>query len=821
MDNRSEYLRLRKQYIEKRFSGLNPEQRKAALSCSGATLVLAGAGSGKTTVIVNRILCLLMFGTAYESDEIWGEPSAEDIGELKELLEEKELVPSDRMSSLLRAGSVRPWNIMAITFTNKAADQLKERIKRAVGPEGGDVFASTFHSACVRFLRRDADRLGWPKSFTIYDTDDSERVLKDIYKSFGVDDKVYPVRWMVSRFGSIKDSMMDIEEYEAVNSGDHRTQMVGRVYREYQRRLKEAGAFDFDDLIFYSVRLLEGNPDVAEYYHNRFRFIMVDEYQDTSKAQYMLVKLLTNDENNIFVVGDDDQSIYSFRGATIQNILNFESDFAPAKVIRLEQNYRSTSNILGCANSVIRNNRGRKGKELWTQQSGGNKVDVHVSENEHDEVAYISSDIYRHSSIGVPFSAHAVLYRTNAQSAIVESYFARAGIPYKVVGALRFYDRAEIKDILSYLSLVVNPSDNLRLKRIINKPSRKIGDTTIDRIEDIAQGLGVPMLEVIDHCEDYPSLARSVGALQKFSQLHKALCEVYETESLAVFADRLLDLTGYRNMLVALGTEGESKLENVNEFVSTVKAYEEENPEGDLAAFLEEISLVSNMDNYDENADRVSLMTIHSAKGLEFDYVYLIGMEDGLFPSDRARFSETDMEEERRLAYVGMTRAKKELHLIRAEVRMLYGQTRRNPASRFVQEIDPEFIVETGNVQKPKSYLDGDYAKANRYSGGSIRSGYSTGRAGGFSGERFGKSEGFGKSAALNSRMSVPPKPRVKPNDAVFQAGDEIQHRMFGKGVIISATPVGGDVLLEINFESCGKKKAMANYAPIEKIKKE
>ena len=798
MSIQSEFLKLRKQYIEKRFSGLNNEQRTAVLTSNGATLVLAGAGSGKTTVIVNRILCLLIFGNAYESDEIWGTPQQEDIDELRGLIDGSVDIPSNRMKGLLRAGNIRPWNILAITFTNKAADQLKERIKRAVGAEGGDVFASTFHSACVRFLRSDADRLGWPSSFTIYDTDDTERVLKAIYKTYSIDDKVYPMRWMAARFSSIKDSLMDIEEYENNNRNDYRTAMVVRVYKEYQRRLKEAGAFDFDDLIYFTVQLLQENPDIRERYHNRFRYIMVDEYQDTSKAQYMLVKLLTNEDNNIFVVGDDDQSIYSFRGATIQNILNFESDFAPAKVIRLEQNYRSTSNILGSANSVIRNNKGRKGKELWTDQDGGNKVDVHVSENEHDEVAYISSDIYRHSSIGVPFSSHAVLYRTNAQSAVVESYFARAGIPYKVIGALRFYDRAEIKDILSYLSLVVNPADNLRLKRIINKPSRKIGDTTIDRIQEISENLHVSMIEVIQSSDDYPSLSRASGALKSFSELYSKLCESYETESLAVFTDHLLDMTGYRNMLVALGSEGESRLENVNEFISTVKAYEEENPEGDLAAFLEEISLVSNMDNYDENADRVSLMTIHSAKGLEFDYVYLIGMEDGLFPS----------------AYVGMTRAKKELHLIRAETRMLYGQTRRNPPSRFIVEIDPAFIVETGNAAKPRNYLDNDYSAANRYSDSfGVRRDYSSYKRG----NQYAQSDSSGNNA-LKSRMSSPPKPRITPNETAFKTGDIVEHRMFGRGVILSATPIGGDVLLEINFESCGKKKAMANYAPMKRL---
>ncbi len=802
---RKEFIALRRRYIESCFAALNTEQRQAALRCSGATLILAGAGSGKTTVIVNRIMSMLRFGDAYESDEIRFEPEEADLDELEDLIRNRVDTPSERMQQMLKAGNIRPWNILAITFTNKAADQLKERIKRAVGPEGGDVFASTFHSACVRFLRRDAERLGWPKNFTIYDTDDSERVVKDIYKSFSIDYKTVPIRWMTNRFSYIKDSMMDAQEFASSHMNDPRTSIVVRVYSEYQRRLKDAGAFDFDDLIYYTVRLLEGNPDIREYYHHRFRYIMVDEYQDTSKAQYMLVKLLTNEDNNIFVVGDDDQSIYSFRGATIENILNFESDFAPATVIRLEQNYRSTSNILGCANSVIRNNRSRKGKELWTDLKGGKKVDVHTAENEHDEVSYISLDIYRHSNIGVPFSSHAVLYRTNAQRAVVESYFARAGVPYKVVGALRFYDRAEIKDVLSYLSVIVNPGDDLRLKRILNKPSRKIGETTIDRVQEIAMGIGVSMLEVIEHVEDYPSLGRAATPLKRFFEMYKELCSAYEEMELPVFVDRLLDLTGYRGMLVALGFEGESRLENVNEFVSTVRNYVDENPEGDLAAFLEEISLVSNMDNYDENADRVSLMTIHSAKGLEFDYVYLIGMEDGLFPSDRSRYNETEMEEERRLAYVGMTRAKKELHLIRAESRQLYGQTRRNPASRFIEEIDPQFIEETGESYKPKSYLDRSY---NRTGSGGM----------GFGSAGFGQDRNSSGENGLKSKISIKPKPRITPNTTSFSQGDKVIHRMFGKGTVVSATPIGGDVLLEINFESCGRKKAMANYAPLTKV---
>ncbi|MBQ4094242.1 MAG: UvrD-helicase domain-containing protein [Oscillospiraceae bacterium] len=815
MDNYSEFLALRKKYIEKRFSALNPQQRKAALSSSGAALVLAGAGSGKTTVIVNRILCLLEFGCAYDSDEICYAPTAEDVEVLQVCLDGY-AQPDERLRDMLHAGSVKPWNILAITFTNKAASQLKERITRAVGPAGQDVFASTFHSACVRFLRRDAQLLGWPQSFTIYDSDDSERVVKDIYKSMGIDDKMYPVRWMTSRFGLIKDGMLTVEEFVKSAPHDPRTETVAKVYTEYQRRLKEAGAFDFDDLIYFTVRLLQENPDVRDYYHRRFRYVMVDEYQDTSRAQYMLVKLLTNEENNIFVVGDDDQSIYSFRGATIENILNFEQDFAPAKVIRLEQNYRSTANILGSANSVIRNNRGRKGKELWTDSGDGEKVHVHLAENEQDEAVYISREIYKHTEAGIPLSAHAVLYRTNAQSSTVETYFARAGVPYKVVGALRFYDRAEIKDVMSYLSIIANPADNLRLKRIINKPARKIGDTTIERIDRIAAERGVPMLAILRDCEQYADLSRAAAPLRSFYSLYERLLECYHSEALGDFVDKLLDLTGYRAMLVAMGKEAESKLENINEFVSTVRLYEQQNPEGDLAAFLEEIALVSNLDNFDEAADRVSLMTIHSAKGLEFDYVYLIGMEDGIFPLDRARHSEADMEEERRLAYVGMTRAKKELHMTRAQMRMLYGMTRRNPPSRFLQEIDGEYTVETGEQQKPRSYLQGDYSRAqSAAAAGSFGRPYSGSSYGG----GYGASASAKDSASYGSKpAAAAPKPRVKPNEITFHEGDSVQHRMFGKGRVISATPIGGDVLLEIEFETCGRKKAMANYAPMTKL---
>ncbi|MBQ9959866.1 MAG: ATP-binding domain-containing protein, partial [Oscillospiraceae bacterium] len=461
-------------------------------------------------------------------------------------------------------------------------------------------------------------------------------------------------------------------------------------------------------------------------------------------------------------------------------------------------------------------NRGRKGKELWTDSGDGEKVHVHLAENEQDEAVYISREIYKHTEAGIPLSAHAVLYRTNAQSSTVETYFARAGVPYKVVGALRFYDRAEIKDVMSYLSIIANPADNLRLKRIINKPARKIGDTTIERIDRIAAERGVPMLAILRDCEQYADLSRAAAPLRSFYSLYERLLECYHSEALGDFVDKLLDLTGYRAMLVAMGKEAESKLENINEFVSTVRLYEQQNPEGDLAAFLEEIALVSNLDNFDEAADRVSLMTIHSAKGLEFDYVYLIGMEDGIFPLDRARHSEADMEEERRLAYVGMTRAKKELHMTRAQMRMLYGMTRRNPPSRFLQEIDGEYTVETGEQQKPRSYLQGDYSRAqSAAAAGSFGRPYSGSSYGG----GYGASASAKDSASYGSKpAAAAPKPRVKPNETAFHEGDSVQHRMFGKGRVISATPIGGDVLLEIEFETCGRKKAMANYAPMTKL---
>ncbi|MBR5064725.1 MAG: UvrD-helicase domain-containing protein [Oscillospiraceae bacterium] len=812
MSTADRFIELRKRYIESQYGRLNKEQLQAALTGKGAVLVLAGAGSGKTTVIVNRINNLLRFGDAYESQELWPDPTDGDVAGLEQLIKTGGR-PSDDLARMLKTGNIRPWNILAITFTNKAAAQLKERIVTAVGEDGNDVFASNFHSECVRFLRRDAQRLGWPQNFTIYDTDDSERVIKDICKDLGVNDKFYPPRMLASKFSVIKDYMMTPDEYRRTHQYDAETDTILQVYERYQKKLKDAGAFDFDDLIYFTVRLLEQNEDVREYYHNRFKYIMVDEYQDTSHAQYRLVKLLANDDNNVFAVGDDDQSIYSFRGANIENILRFEKDFAPAKVIRLEQNYRSTSNILNCANSVIRNNSQRKGKELWTNASDGEKVEIRLCDDEVSEAAFVAQELMKHNKKGIPFSAHAVLYRTNAQSNAFETYFMRTGVPYKIVGALRFYDRAEIKDVMSYMAIVSQPSDDLRLKRIINRPSRKLGSTTVDNIEQIASGLGISMMEVMANASDFPALSRALPAIRNFMDMYKKLCDAYAELSLGDFTDRMLDITGYRQMLSEPGSENEARLENVNEFLSTVRLYENDNPDGDLAAFLEELALYSNMDDYDEDADRVSLMTIHSAKGLEFDYVYLAGMEEGIFPSERSA-RDGDIEEERRLAYVGMTRARKELHMTHAGIRMLYGYSRRNAASRFLAEVDRRYVTEIGEERR-KNYLDNDYARANTFGN------FYTNSLSGAGTERRGqqsRQRPQSRPEELKSHISTVPLRNSASEEVSYAPGDIVEHRMFGRGTVISVTRVGNDSLVDIKFDRVGRKKAMAKYAPMKKL---
>ncbi|MGD9560247.1 MAG: ATP-dependent helicase [Oscillospiraceae bacterium] len=812
-----QFAGLRRQYIEAQFAGLNEMQRQAVFATRGPLLILAGAGSGKTTVLVNRVANLIRFGHAWQSEAVAPKPEAADLEALQHCLDAGE-APSPRLSQMLAVEPVRPWNILAITFTNKAAGELKSRLGQLLGQAvGADVNASTFHSACVRILRREAGKLGFPQNFTIYDMDDQQRVLKDVYKQLNIDDKFLPIRAASGAIGRLKDRMI-IPAEAADTPADARAKIVAGVYMEYAKRCKAAGAFDFDDLIYYTVRLLREFAEVREYYQGRYKYILVDEYQDTSVAQFQMVKLLSGEANNVCVVGDDDQSIYRFRGATIENILSFEQSFPGAQVIRLEQNYRSTGSILAAANAVIKNNAGRKGKTLWTQNVPGPLVEYYRAADEQDEAAHVAETIGRHLNEGVPLRDNAVLYRMNAQSSPVENYFARAGVPYKIVGGLRFNDRREIRDMHAYMSIVANPQDDLRLRRIINEPSRKIGAVTLDAVAEIAAGLGVPMLEVIRDAEDYPVLGRAVNPLKAFYALYQRLVQAELELPLEEFAAQLPEMTGYNAMLHAQGDEGLTRLENIGQLVSNVKSYVDMNgDEATLEGYLEEIALISDIDNYDENADKVVLMTLHAAKGLEFPYVYIVGMEEGIFPSEPARWAQEDVEEERRLCYVGITRAKKELVLLSAGSRLLYGQTRRNPKSRFLEEIDDELLElkESPFVARPFEDADAGWGVGHT----------APGRGGAYldpaynRGERAQRAPRRAAAARPASASTLAAVPTPKPvNGIAFTAGDTVVHKVFGQGQVKKVTPVAGDCIVEIEFEKVGLKKTMANYAPLSKI---
>ena len=884
-----EFCKLRDTYIEKQFGRLNEMQRAAVFTTSGPLLILAGAGSGKTTVLVNRIANLIRFGSAHGSSWTPREVTEDDVKALRTALMTGTDAPG-WLDGMLRKDAVRSWNVMAITFTNKAAGELKERLRNMLGGEEGDeVFASTFHSACVRILRRWAEEIGYPRSFTIYDTDDSQRVMKTVYKELSVDDKFFPVKSAVNQMSRWKDQLVSPAEALQTPAKDTKGALAARVYAAYEKKLKEAGAFDFDDLIYQTVQLLAEHKEVRDFYQNKYRYLLVDEYQDTSVAQFRLVSLLTGPEKNICVVGDDDQSIYRFRGATIENILNFERVYPGTKTIRLEQNYRSTSNILNAANCVIQHNTERKGKTLWTQNGEGDKVQVYTAENEQDEASHIADIIGQHLREGGHLADHAVLYRMNAQSAPLESYFTRAGIPHKIVGGQRFNDRKEVKDIHSYMSIVANPRDDVRLRRIINEPARKIGATTIDVIADLAGQEGVSMLEIIRHADQYAKLSRAIAPLYKFYQIYERLQDSLENKTLDEFASDVIEITGYKAMLEADAAKGHEdaadRLQNLGQLVNNVKNYcDQHGEEASLEGYLEDIALISDIDNYNESADQVVLMTIHSAKGLEFPYVFLIGMEEGVFPSEMSKYSEADLEEERRLAYVGITRAKKELYISNSVTRMLYGRTQRNEPSRFLREIEPEYLEETRSpVLEQRSRLGGwgsSYSDtvpggASGYSGASgwgrgsssygsyggstgygNRSGYlnreynageSRGFGSGYAG-RGSSSSGYGSSYGSHSgsvggsggfgsgysRPAVPKTPAKQINftgtpaaktnantTKHYEPGDVVEHKVFGRGTVVAVKPAAGDQIVEIRFEKVGIKKTMANFAPLTKITEE
>lgn len=793
-----DYLNLRKKIIEKEFGNMNERQFEAVVTVEGPLLVLAGAGSGKTTVLVNRISNIVKYGNAYNSDEE-GWYTAEDIALAEDFIAgRREDLPTNAFS----VNAPRPWEILAITFTNKAAGELKERISAKLGEQGLDVWAGTFHSVCGKILRKNAEYIGFSSHFTIYDTDDQRRLMKEIMKSANVDEKLLPLKSVLAEISHSKDSLISPAEYEQSAGSDLRKKAIAVLYKAYQRRLKEADAMDFDDMIVNTIELFWQNEDILERYQRRFKYIMVDEYQDTNHAQFVLVSLLAGKNGNLCVVGDDDQSIYRFRGATIENILNFEDEFRGAKTIRLEQNYRSTSTILDAANAVISNNLGRKGKNLWTDSGEGEKITVYTALDEKSEARYVADSILESVKAGNSLQKHAVLYRMNAQSASLEGVFARSGISYKVIGGFRFFERKEVKDMLAYLNVINNRNDDVRLRRIINEPKRGIGDTTVNNASEIAEQLGVSLFEVFSRADEFAAISRAASKLKEFCKMINDFEEFYEESSITELYEYLFEKSGYKAMLKAAGKEEQDRLENAEELGTVIKQYEKENDEPSLSAFLEEIALVSDTDSLDQSDDKVVLMTIHSAKGLEFDKVYLVGMEEGIFPGNQSIYSgEAEIEEERRLAYVAITRAKRHLTITNAATRMLYGATNRNLPSRFLKEI-------------PEKLCKASAEATGRFEGfsGRINSGYSANKTGFSYGGGYGAAASNSKAKPFGGFAASSPKPAPA---ASYSAGQTVEHNTFGKGMIVSVIPMGNDSMLEIAFEDVGTKKLMAGYAKL------
>lgn len=731
---------------------LNERQKEAVLATEGPVLVLAGAGSGKTTVLVNRI--------AY-------------------MISEKH---------------IRPWNILAITFTNKAAREMKDRIERLLGDTAKDMWIGTFHSVCVRILRSCIDLLGYSRDFVIYDTADTKTVMKECLRELDIDEKSFPVRNVLSIISNAKNDLMDAATFENVYKSDYRMSIIAKIYYRYQTKLRKNNAVDFDDIILNTVKILSENPDVLSKYQDKFQYILVDEYQDTNNSQYLLINLLAQANRNLCVVGDDDQSIYKFRGANIGNILNFEDDYSDVQKITLDQNYRSTQNILDAANSVISNNKGRMGKSLWTSNGDGNKVFVYTGTNEYDEARYIARQIKKHFDEQGSFSDCAILYRTNAQSRVIEEMLMRESVPYKVLSGLRFYDRKEIKDIIAYLRVVYNPNDDVSLARIINEPKRKIGNATLEKARNIAREKEISLYDVISHADDYPEFKTAIKKLLSFSEIIKSLIKLKDTVTIEDLTGRILNDTGYMPALVMEDTtESKTRIENLGEFISVITEFEKNEETGNtLGEFLENISLVSDIDGYDENEDSAVLMTIHSAKGLEFPIVFLSGLEEGLFPGMRSMESDDDIEEERRLCYVAITRAKEQLYITKTISRTIHGKTMPTTASRFFKEIPVEYLEDRTTLQPKVAKVMQDLGVRN--AAAPKKEVYMT--------------KGFGSSVKSSGSTDY----------SKFKAGDAVEHRTFGRGEILKATPCGNDCILEIQFESIGFKRLMAAFAKVKKI---
>ena len=826
MLDREEELRFckaRRAVIEREFGKLNPQQRQGVLATEGPLLLLAGAGSGKTTVLINRVANLMKYGRGSDSPEVPDRITRDDLAFLEGYAAHPDPAGRERAEGLCRLEPAAPWSILAITFTNKAAGELKDRLERMLGPAALDVWASTFHSACVRILRRDIHRLGFNSSFTIYDTDDSLRVVKDILRELNLDDKQFPPRTILGYISRAKDAMKLGPDYlaECRQSGDFRLTRIAEVYAESQKRLWDASALDFDDLILHTVRLLQQCEDVRTHYQRKFRYVLIDEYQDTNNLQYQLASLLAGGYENFCVVGDDDQSIYRFRGATIENILSFEQQYPGCRVIRLEQNYRSTGNILGAANAVIRNNQGRKGKELWTEKPGGEPVRLYTAMNENDEAQYVAGQILADYAQGKPWKDHAVLYRMNAQSNQMEQAFKRNGIPYRIFGGTRFFDRAEVKDMVAYLCVLNNPDDDLRLQRIINNPPRGIGQTTVQRAQAIAAERGVSLWSVVSRPREWPDLQKAAPRLAQFAELMEGLRQLSRTMPLPEFYEELLSRTGYAVMLEGKNTvEDRTRLENVRELLTSINGYlENAGEEPSLAGFLDEIALYTDLDQRDDSENCVVMMTMHAAKGLEFPVVFVVGAEEGIFPGVRAIGEAEEMEEERRLCYVAMTRAKERLFMTCASQRMLFGRTSSNLPSRFLEEIPEEHLRREGRRTPAPADDAGGYwsapARPERSArpggtGYAARGSYpsSSGRSGGYgAGVSAGRSAGTGMGYAAH-RSAAAGAPAEQ-----FRKGDMVEHTAFGAGMVLSVQPMGGDALLEIAFDRVGTKRLMRNAA--------
>lgn len=782
------FASVRKAVIEQVFSRMNDRQREAVFQTEGPLLVLAGAGSGKTTVLIHRIINILRFGHGYDSPYATPGATMEDLAFLADYMANPTPENQARAMELCAVSPAKPWEVVAITFTNKAARELQERLTRAVGEaDASAIWAYTFHTCCLRILRRDIERLGYNRTFTIYDEDDKKRVITDLIRRLKLDEKIFDARKVMGEISRAKDNLITPRTFALEQRSEFYMGRIADLYTLYEKEMRENNALDFDDIIMKTVQLLQDNPDILEHYQHKFRYVLVDEYQDTNHAQYVLTSLLAGGYQNICVVGDDDQSIYKFRGATITNILEFEKQFKNARTIRLEQNYRSTNTILDAANGLIRNNVNRKGKELWTKQEGGSKIKLHRSDTQESEAQYIAARILEGVAKGAKWSDFAILYRNNVLSNAVESAFRRNAIPYRIYKGRDFFSRAEIRDMFAYLWVIENPSDTLRLKRIINVPARKIGARSVEIAEELAAQHNTMLYDIVSHADAYSELGRGAAAMKRFGDMMQELRDMQQTASLSELYDAMLDLSGYQEALENKNDmESRSRLENIMELKSNIVEYENKAEDPSLAGFLEEMALYTDADQDENEDDTVLMMTMHSAKGLEFPTVFLCGMEDGLFPSFRADESDEDLEEERRLCYVAITRAKQQLYLTCAERRLMYGQTRYARPSRFLQEIPAELL--DSNLTERARQAEAEQAQKKAYR------------------PRSTVNQSYRSASALQASVTTSSVP-------TFACGDRVMHKAFGEGMITSVKPMGGDQLLEIAFTSKGTKRLMAKSA--------